>query len=588
MEVLKKVPVVNLVIEHADGTKENIKFRNQSGNLQDEIELSMLDYMISSYRDLEHYLDKALSSHWFDPKDSTIKIVGKDGREYPLPFENNNRDVIFRCSESAIYGGGKYYITKGDKPHEVSNQEFLDFFTEFLSNVLSDEGIELINKGYFSKDTFNQLLIRYYNYKEKDDDIYAQMNAASLEKGFTVSKNAPISIEDYLRYYLLFREGISFNIECKVKRNKKEVEEEKIRREEKKSEDIKPSKVAYFVKQSSSDDFALKRSLCFIIGNNCEPLILKTDNPEELDDYIVDNYKSSKEIRRAFKDEITAYVYAHKEYVKQIRELIHNSSYSGQVAILAHDSEGNFIRTSDGAYYRYPVIYSTTFKNVRKLYCNIERFKRQYKEEKKNFERLENEELVAKSRLAYNDLEEGLKEAIAQLEEAKKISKASLQELNQKITGIIETMKDLEQADYNATLENARRNRIFSRRIANIIGFARFTTIDKRYKGALDDWAKQIVDSPYRYDYIRFIMRELRKKNNFVLEDKDNVNKLDDADQSRLNVYNTMHIKSDDDIDYDRHEHESFLYEDEYKEMYEDGVPKDIDTSSIHVMGPRK
>ena len=149
-------------------------------------------------------------------------------------------------------------------------------------------------------------------------------------------------------------------------------------------------------------------------------------------------------------------------------------------------------------------------------------------------------------------------------------------------------MKDLEQADYNATLENARRNRIFSRRIANIIGFARFTTIDKRYKGALDDWAKQIVDSPYRYDYIRFIMRELRKKNNFVLEDKDNVNKLDDADQSRLNVYNTMHIKSDDDIDYDRHEHESFLYEDEYKEMYEDGVPKDIDTSSIHVMGPRK
>lgn len=588
MEVLKKVPVVNLVIEHADGTKENIKFRNQSGDLQDEIELSILDYMISSYRDLEHYLEKALSSHWFDSKDSTVKIVGKDGREYPLPFENNNRDVIFRCSESAIYGGGKYYITKGDKPHEVSNQEFLDFFTEFLSNVLSDEGIELINKGYFSNDTFNQLLIRYYNYKEKDDDIYAQMNAASLEKGFTVSKNSPISIEDYLRYYLLFREGISFNIECKVKRNKKEVEEEKIRREEKKSEDIKPSKVAYFVKQSSSDDFALKRSLCFIIGNNCEPLILKTDNPEELDDYIVDNYKSSKEIRRAFKDEITAYVYAHKEYVKQIRELIHNSSYSGQVAILAHDSEGNFIRTSDGAYYRYPVIYSTTFKNVRKLYCNIERFKRQYKEEKKNFERLENEELVAKSRLAYNDLEEGLKEAIAQLEEAKKISKASLQELNQKITGIIETMKDLEQADYNATLENARRNRIFSRRIANIIGFARFTTIDKRYKGALDDWAKQIVDSPYRYDYIRFIMRELRKKNNFVLEDKDNVNKLDDADQSRLNVYNTMHIKSDDDIDYDRHEHESFLYEDEYKEMYEDGVPKDVDTSSIHVMGPRK
>ncbi len=572
MENLSDVPVVSLILEHNDGTSEKIKFRNSSGELQDEIELSILDYMLSGYGDLEHYLDKDLSSHWLKSKDDKIKIVGKDGTIYPLPFENNNRDVIFRCSESAIFKGGKYYILKGDKPREVSNQEFLDFFTEFLTNVLSDEGIELIDENYFSSKSFNNLLNRYFELKQKDDDIYAQMNAASLEKGYTVSRETPSTIEDYLRFYPIFREAISFNLECKNKRNEKEVEAERIRREEKqKEESVK----------DDSNDYSLKRSLCFIIGNNCEPLILKTALSEDLDDFIVENYKNSKDIRRAFKDQITEYVLAHKEYVKQIRSLIQNENYSGQVTILAHDLEGNFIKTADGAYYRYPVVYSKTFEHVRKLFCNIDRFKRQYQKEKKNYDSLRLQQLVNKSRIEYGDLEKDLKESVAKLEEDKKLSSENLKELNTKITNIIETMKDLEQADYNESLENENKPRLFSKRVANIIGFARIHTFDKTYKIALDDWARHIVDSPYRYDYIRFIMRELRKKNNFVLEDKETINKLD----TPTNPNDTFYVSSHDDED---HEQESFLYDDEYKEMYgEEDAPKGVTKSSIHLMGTR-
>ena len=142
-------------------------------------------------------------------------------------------------------------------------------------------------------------------------------------------------------------------------------------------------------------------------------------------------------------------------------------------------------------------------------------------------------------------------------------------------------MKDLEQADYNETLGNENKPRLFSKRVANIIGFARIHTFDKTYKIVLDDWARHIVDSPYRYDYIRFIMRELRKKNNLVLEDKETINKLD----TPTNPNDTFYVSSHDDED---HEQENFLYDDEYKEMYgEEDAPKGVAKSSIHLMGTR-
>lgn len=586
MEELKNVPMVSLVVTKSNGTKEKVKFKNSLGDLQDEVELSVLDYMLTIYRDLDSFFQRGLANRWFDSTTCDVEIIGKDGRIYPLPYENGNRDIIFRASESAVNKGALSYITKGDKPNEVSNQELMDFFNNFLTNVLSDDGIMLIRSNYFTVPSFNELLISYYELRQKEDDPYSQMNAASLEKSYSVSK-APSTIEDYIRYYKLFRECVSFDKVCKLKKELDRIDEigEVI-----KAPEIEESKISYEVKKEEPAKFESKRSLCFIIGNNCEPLILETMEATSLDDYIVDSFDSAKDVRRKFKDEITAYVYAHKDYVTSIRESIHNSSYTGQVAILEHDEDGKFKRTEEGMYFRYPVIYSDTFKHVKKLYCNIEKFRKAFKEASHESAKANNEYLVSRS-LDLAGLKQDALE-LKQKEEMARIKGEDLTLIKGQMDEIITRMRELEKADYALSANDPTRERVFSPYVSRVIFKSANGITSPEYKKALDEWAKTMSGSDKDYDAIRFIMRELRFKQDRTLEQEETIYILDEPEE-KTSTYDSMHLEQQEESEFvvdnsmtiDDSQKDEYLYPEEYAEMYGDGLPpEEVDPSSIHVM----
>lgn len=512
------LPMVSLVIIDEAGNEQKLKMKSTKGEIIDAVALPILDYMLSSYRDLDRYLEAALQNHWFNSSNVTVKIVGTDDKEYALPFENKNTELIFRCSESASYRGKNCYIEKGDAPKQVSNQEFEGFFNEFISNVLDDVGYELISQGFFEKwDGFTTLLNEYHSLNEKEDDMYASSRANALEKSFYFSKT-PATIEDYLRHYAIFREALFFNQQCQILRN----ERRKIEEEKRKEQKIQGKKIApktkekvKLVEKHEASYFAEKRSLCYIIGNNCEPLILETLLPDELDDFITEHFNNAKEVRREYQEKIKAYILKHKAYVQEIRELIQNEQYSGQVAILAHQEDGGFIRLSDGTYLRYPVVYSKTFKQVKDLYCNIDRFRKQYTEISKKDRILTDRIGVKRAEKNCSPLVDKLTEVIEQLEEDKRITKEELTTVLGKINTIISDMQDLEEADYKRSADNLKYGRIFSPHISKSVRFVSATAIKPSYKMHLDEWARQLQDSPYRYDEIRFIMRHLRKKKIF-------------------------------------------------------------------------
>ena len=514
---MKEIIKASLVIVDENGNSQKLKMRNSKGVLCEEIALPILDYMLSSYNNLERYFEEALKNKWITSSNVEVKIISEDGIEYDLPF-GKHVETIFRCSESAAFRGGIRYIEKGNGPQMVSYKEFEEFFNEFLFNVLSEEGINLVKKDYFEKyKEFSNTLKKYQQLNEKEDDMYANSRSNSLEKGFSSCRN-PKTIEDYLRDYSIFRDSLAFIRECEKERKK----------EKKVTKKIKGAKIVDKKKtldqKKPAQYYANKRSLCYIIGNNSVPLILMTTTSNELDDYIIENFKDAKEIKRKYKEQIETYILENREYVTKIREQINNNKYSGQLAILEHNDKGVFRRLSNGQYLRFPVIYTSTFKGVRKLYCNIERLKKQFDDLNKSIRRKENEILVEEARLNYLNLQDKLVEVVGKLEAQKQITVDEKQKTLEEIQKIITDMQELEKHDYeNFGGDNSLMPRIFSKHVSNEIRFVSATSIPKSYKIALDEWAKSLIESDYKYDHIRFILRHLRKKGNHILEKEGNV-----------------------------------------------------------------
>lgn len=522
--------MVSLIIEDVSGNIQKLQMRDSKGELHEEVVLPILDYMLSSYKSLERYFEEALKNKWLSSSDVKVKIVSTDGIEYELPF-GKNVETIFRCSESTIYKGGKRYIEKGTEPQMVSSKEFEDFFNEFLYATLSEEGTKLVEQGHFKKYYgFEHILKEYQQLNQKEDDMYAQSRINCLEKGFSSCRN-PKTIEDFLRDYYIFRDSLKFISECdKLKKQKKENKNSKIKGQ------IIPEKKKGLVEKHKASYYKGKRSLCFIIGNNATPLIIRTDFPKELDDYVVQNFQNSKDIKRAYKDEITEYIKQNKEYVKQIRTLIGNEKYNGQLAILEHNDDGSFKRLTGGQYFRFPVIYTSTFNNISKLYCNIDLLRKKALEAEKNVIRKNNEITVKTAEYEFTGLQDKLADVVSKLEEEKRISADEKQKALEDMKQIIEDMKDLEQADYNIAKGSDLRLRMFSNKVISQIRYTTATRIKRSYKMALDEWAKSIQKSDYKYDHIRFILRQLRKKGNYKMENKEN-REIEISDQvSGINI----------------------------------------------------
>lgn len=533
---MKETVKASLVIVDENGNSQKLKMRNSKGELCEAIALPILDYMLSSYKSLERYFEEALKNKWITSSDVTVKIISEDNVEYDLPF-GKNVETIFRCSESAIFKGNTRYIEKGDSPKMVSHKEFEEFFNEFLFNVLSDEGKKIVKEGFFDKYYFfDDILKRYQKLDEKEDDMYASAESNALERGLSSCRN-PKTIEDYLRDYYIFRDSIKFIKECQLMRTK----------EKSKPKKVKGQKIAekkkILNKKHSKEHYANKRSLCYIIGNNVVPLILMTDFSRDLDDYIIEHFNSARDIRREYKERIEEYILQNKEYVTQIREQINNRRYSGQLAILEHNDDGVFRRLSGGQYLRFPVIYTSTFKGVRKLYCNIDKLKKDYDTLNKEISRTENEIAVAKARYSYLKLQNKLEEVVEQLEKQRQITIEEKQKTLEEIQKIISDMQDLEEHDYkNTSVEAPIRPRLFSRNLINEIRFVSATNIPRSYKISLDEWAKSISESDYKYDQIRFILRHLRKKGNRVLEKEESIDITDDVTGAKIAEINNEYI----------------------------------------------
>lgn len=533
---------VSLMITDYNGTRA-LPFLTPNGETCYETSLAILDYILSS----RGSLDSFKSNLKLGNREAKFEIVDKEGNTYPLPYELDN-NLIFKASEAALYRGNRIYIERGEKVQMVSDTEFELFKREFLDNILNDEGRSLIQNGYFSEyPDFVTKLNDYYELTMKDD-MFSSSAAAAIEKSYAFSRE-PITIDDYLRIYPIFRESLSFNKECLELRNEKKLDE-------------------------TNEN---KRSLCYVIGNNCQPLVLKTKEKQELDDYIIEHYTSSKDIKREFEVQIKEYVMNNKEYVQKIRDLIKNQKYSGQVTILEYEKDGSFKRINDGKYLRYPVIYSKAFKDVKKLYCNIDAFRKQYEKSLKEETKLEYEGLVMKAKSDYGVLEGDLKTLMNELEQKKvQTQKEKIESLN-KMKEIISTMQQLEEEDY---IKNTGGHRIFSTKISREVKYARAMCIRSKFKKDLDEWAKELTASPYKYDNIRFIMRFLRMKNDYTLE-KDRVDFEETVFISRTPINEEVANAED-----EKEEHQETWYsEEELKEMYDDGVPySKLDEENIHVL----
>ena len=317
--------LASLIVYDENGKETKMQIRNQSGTISDMIDLAMLDYLLASYDSLERYLEVAVSNAWLSSKKVTLKIVGADGTIYPLPFETVYNNIIFKASECAMARGNSLYIENGNGNRMVDSSEFSVFFKDFLDSLLSEEGFELIQNDYF-KDypAFHSLIKKYYDLSQKEDDMFAQTEANRLEKSSFAGQEianpkSPTTINDFLRYYPIFRRAISFNIKCLQNRNRRIIDENKKKEKLQKKEDK-------FYKQ--------KRSLCYLIGNNCAPLILKTMSAYELDEYIRNHYTSPKEIREENKELIESYIASHGDYIEKIRSLVSDTNYNGQLTIL--------------------------------------------------------------------------------------------------------------------------------------------------------------------------------------------------------------------------------------------------------------
>ncbi len=570
--------MASLVIEYKDGQKGKLKMMDSKGIIHEEISLAVLDYMLSSHSSLERYLEVARASNWIQSTDVTLKIVDTTGEEYPLPFSTKYNEIIYKCSESAVYKGKGKYIEKSDDIQAVSNMEFQDFFQDFTSNILDDEGNILLKQGYFASfSEFETLLKEYCALREKEDDMYAASQANRLEKDI-FSNRTPRTIDDYLRIYPIFRKSISFIEKCVEKRNTKK--EERVKKT--KGKKIMQAQMKNPNLKREASYYANKRSLCYLIGNNCEPLILKTMTPFELDHYIMDNYKEPREIRREYRSRIEEYILSHKEYVKEIRSRIQNPNYSGQLTILEHDQDGYFRRLGDNTYLRYPIIYSSTFKSVRNLYCNIDKFRHEAFEMRKNLKALENKIAYEKTKHEYGEIEANFQRVIANLEGEKGLTKEKLENAMTEIKTIMSDMQELEQLDYQESVSNIKHKRVFSKHESNLVRYAKGPIPKPEYKKVLDEWARSLKQSSTDYDNVRFILRHLRKKEEknyeFPVLDQPDVYRLDQMNKSHI-----LPVSSEEESVVEKEE--SFLSLEELEQMYGDNIPDDetLRKGNIHV-----
>lgn len=500
---IQNIPV-SLIVSYENGKEAKVQFKKEPRKeTTDTIDLALLDYMLSSFGSLERYIEEATAPNhrWILSKNVTLKIVGVDGTEYPLPFDTKYHDIIFKASEAVLFNGKTTFIEKGEGTHMVSKDEFHHFFNDFLAGILSDTGYRLLEGGYFKEyPSFETLLRKYYQLNQKEDDIYADAQMHSMETNALSTAKSPKTIEDYLRNYSIFRMSISFNRTCF---------------ENKKLEEKEP-------KKGKPQSFNTKRSLCYIVGNNCEPLVLKTMEAKDLDDYTIEHYIDRKQIIRENREIIEAYILKHQGYVKRIREASGNPKYSGQLTILEHNVDGGFKRLPSGKYMCFPILYTDAFKSVHNLYCDIDKFRREAKSKKMKLQSLENQIQSTQANMLYNNLEQNLKEVLEKLEEEKRVTKEELEKVMLDINRIIRDMQELEQQDYLAA-KNKNYHRLFSEHQAKEIRFTKSTRIKASYKKTLDEWAKAIENSTYRYDNIRSILHYLRKKEGPIFQVKEKV-----------------------------------------------------------------
>ena len=556
--------LASLIVYDETGKETKMQIRNQSGTIKDTIDLAMLDYLLASYSSLENYLEAAVRNGWISSKNVTLKIVGTDGTIYPLPFETVYNDIIFKASECAMARGNSLYIENGTGNRMVDSSEFSVFFKDFLDSVLSEEGFTLVKNDYF-KDypTFHSLIKKYHDLLQKEDDMFAQAEANQLEKKSFAGKEisnpkTPTTINDFLRYYPIFRRAISFNIKCLQNRNHKILEEN--RKQEK-------------WKNKENKSYEQKRSLCYLIGNNCAPLILRTMPAYALDTYIRNHYTDPKEIREENKELIESYIASHMDYIKKIRSLVSDPSYSGQLTILEHNMDGTFRRLPNGSYLRYPILYTKVFERVRNLYCNIDKFRLEAQRSRDRLKRIDERIHSTRAQMVYDELEEKLRTVLSDLEKEKRITTENRKQTMISLQRIVYDMQKLEKEDRVEVQNNPSHHRLFSEHASRIIRFIKASSIHKREVVAIDEWGEAMESSPYYYDSVRFILRTLRYKQ---------------KGKKQKNVVSTqtdcMHIEKPKEEVIEK-DPESILYPSELAQMYGNDIPKEeeLEKRGIHV-----
>ena len=551
----------SLIVCDEFGREIKMQIRNQSGTVSDTIDLAMLDYTLANYGSLDRYLEVAENNLWIPSRKVTLKLVGTDGTIYPLPFETAYNDIIFKASECAMARGNRVYIENGSGNQMVDSNEFSVFFNDFLGSVLSKEGFELINSNYFKNyPAFNDLIKRYYQLSQKEDDMFAQAEAHRLEKNSFAGKEVsnpqnPVSINDFLRNYPIFRRAISFNIKCLEKRNSKIMRD--------------ANEKTVMSENKDSKIYEKQRSLCYLIGNNCAPLILKTMTASSLDKYTIEHYETPLDIKAENKELIEAYVNKHLAYVEHVRKVTSDSKYSGQLTILEHNEDGTFRRLPDGMYLRYPIIYTSLFEQVQDLYCNLARFRKEVRQTTGELKTLKQQIQATKVQAVYEDLEVKLKDALSELEEKKQITEKSRNETLESLKQIISDMQKLDREDKVEAKKNSNHHRLFSEHVSREIHYLKARKISTYQVKTINDvWEKEMKNSPYFYDQIRFILRTLRYKVRHNAKKVENT--IDNASTSENTPIQKKANPTEPTI---VREPESILYPDELEKMYGLDVP---------------
>lgn len=284
-----------LVVKNKDSEKE-IKLKSKNySDPRYSMELFELDHLLCCYTTKEKFLNEAKLEGLIDDSYNDVSIKYQVNG-YMIDLPPILDNDILRITAKYLY---KNYNETNLIPFD--HPFYNNFLNDLLAMIKEEDSYQFI-LNYIKNDNFKSMIINYHNKIDNTNDI-----------------------KKYLSKYDNFRKCSCIFNEYKKYKEKKNV-----------------------------------RILALVLDKeNNIYLKLKEDESNKLDDYIINNFNNSEEIRQAYKNQCEEFLDKNKDYIGNMKK----KNYRGSIVLL---------EKKDNTYIKKRVLYKNTFKDVNELLCNYE------------------------------------------------------------------------------------------------------------------------------------------------------------------------------------------------------------------------